>query len=50
MDEDIEAQIDSLAERIELAEITNKVLKEKLDGIANKLGAFQLEIDKDRLR
>jgi len=44
------AKLDELAERLELAEIVNRVLKEKIDGIANKLGSFQLEIDRDKLR
>jgi hypothetical protein len=39
--EELDAAIDSLAERIEIAAITNKVLLEKLDDIELKLNALQ---------
>lgn len=48
-EDEYNAKLDELAERIELAEITNRVLREKLEGISNRLGSFQLEMDKDKL-
>jgi flagellar biosynthesis regulator FlaF len=44
MQKELDAAIDSLAERIEIAAITNKVLAEKLDDIELKLNALQSEL------
>jgi hypothetical protein len=49
-EDEYNAKLDELAERLELAEIANRVLREKIEGISNRLGSFQIEMDRDRLR
>lgn len=40
-----EDEIDALAERIEIADITNKVLKERIDALSDKIEALQKMVD-----
>lgn len=40
-----EDKIDELAERIEIADITNKVLKERIDALSDKIEALQKMVD-----
>jgi peptidoglycan hydrolase CwlO-like protein len=42
---DIEEQVDALAERIEIADITNKVLRERIDELFAKLESLQKMVD-----
>jgi hypothetical protein len=42
---DTDEQLDALAERIEIAEITNKVLKERIDALFAKLESLQKMVD-----
>ena len=42
---DIDEQLDALAERIEIADITNKVLKERIDALSDKIEALQKMVD-----
>jgi hypothetical protein len=42
---DINEEVDALAERIEIAEITNRVLKERIDELFAKLESLQKMAD-----
>ena len=41
----IDEQLDALAERIEISEITNRVLKERIDELFAKLESLQKMVD-----
>jgi hypothetical protein len=42
---DTNEEVDALAERIEIAEITNRVLKERIDELFAKLESLQKMVD-----